>query len=156
MSKKSKAEKVQVEQKVADLVDETSQLMEEVGFLSFDDLSPIEQRIYQDAYMNVPVRTLAKAYGFGHDENARIAFHKKYQRVLDLAHLQHQRDLRAAQWELAVTKLNPTMLVWLGKQAGQTDIVPTTLGEEAPEVADPTVVNIVYPPMPERKEKEDK
>lgn len=120
--------------------------------MDITDFTELELRIYQDAYLNVPVRLLAKVYGFGHDESARIQFHQKYQHVLDAAHMQHQRDLRAAQWDLAVTKQNPTMLIFLGKQAGQTDIVPTSLGEDAPEITDPTVVNIVYPPMPEKKQ----
>lgn len=113
-----------------------------------DDLDAFEMAIYQDAYLNVPVRLLCKIYGNGSSESDRIAFHQKYQYILDLAHIQHQRDLRAAQWDLAVVKQNPTMLIFLGKQAGQTDIVPTVLGDEAPELGDPSIVTIVYPKRP--------
>lgn len=114
---------------------------------SMDDLDSYEMSIYQDAYLNVPVRLIAQTRGYRGDAG-RQEFHRKFQYVLDLAHIQHQRDLRAAQLDLAVVKQNPTMLIWLGKQAGQTDIVPTVLGDEAPELGDPSIVTIVYPKRP--------
>lgn len=123
--------------------------------MSADTLSSYERSIYDDAYLNVPVRLIAQFRGFRGDAG-RQEFHKKYQYILDLAHVNHQRDLRGAQWDLAVGDKNPTMLIFLGKQAGQSDLVATPFGDEAAEHAtDPSVVNIVFPARPTTKEKKN-
>ena len=113
--------------------------------LTVEDLNEQESAIYNDAYLNVPVKYMLRANGFKPDQAGVIAFHQKFQHVLDLAHAAHQRDLRMAQWDLAVNKQHPTMLVWLGKQAGQSDIQAVELGEVAENTVDPTVIVISRP-----------
>lgn len=123
--------------------------------LSYDDLSHMEKQVYDAALLNVPVRLIGQRFGF-RGEAGRQQFCEKYRHVLALAHFDHQLQLRGAQWDAAVNDKNPTMLVWLGKQAGQSDVVPVALGEESSDVAvDPTVVNIVYPEKPKWAEKQE-
>lgn len=128
-----------------------NELAEEKRPAEYDDLNDFEKRIFDDIFLNIPVRMVAIAHGYRGDAG-RQAFTRKYQHVIDAAHLEHHRQLRGAQWDLAVNDKNPTMLIFLGKQAGQSDVIATPLGEEAPEVMhNPAEVVIVYPKRPDEK-----
>lgn len=116
--------------------------------VNFAELTNYEQAIYNDVYLNIPIRMIAKSRGYIGDAG-RQKFQREYEHIINAAHLQHMRDLFGAQWELAVADKNPTMLIFLGKQAGQSDLVMKPMGEEASDVVqDPTIVNIIYPKKP--------
>lgn len=128
-----------------------SEQAEERETVSYNSLSEYEQRIFDDVFLNIPVRMVAISRGYRGDAG-RQAFTRKYQHIIDAAHLEHHRQLRGAQWDLAVTDKNPTMLIFLGKQAGQSDLVASPLGEDSTETTtNPAEVVIVYPKRPEEK-----
>ena len=117
----------------------------------YQNLDDYERSIFDDVFLNIPIRMVALTRGY-HGEAGRQQFYKRFSHLINAAHIEHHRQLRGAQWELAVTDKNPTMLIFLGKQAGQSDLVASPLGEEAADNhLNPAEVHIVYPKRPEEK-----